>query len=81
MMMTPRLRVLIHEEDTQRKGIGRNGMKMRKNPQKKLWELTSGTTILYQGRRSPWDHPEIIRDALAAERSPKGRAPGEHHAG
>ena len=56
-------------------------MKMRKNPQKKLWELTSGTTILYQGRRSPWDHPEIIRDALAAERSPKGPAPSEHHAG
>ena len=41
-------------------------MKIRKNPQKKLWELSSGATILYQGRRSPWDHPEIIRNAQAA---------------
>jgi hypothetical protein len=56
-------------------------MKIRRNPQKRLWELTSGTTILYQGRRSPWDHPQIIRDAQAAERSPKGPARSEHHAG
>ncbi len=54
-------------------------MKIRKNSQKKLWELSSGDTILYQGRRSPWDHPEIIRDAQAAERSPRVPARSEHH--
>ena len=60
---------------------GKNGMKIRKNPQKKLWELSSGAKILYQGRRSPWDHPEIIRDALAAERSPRDPARSKHHPG
>ena len=56
-------------------------MKIRKNPQKKLWELSSGATILYRGRRSPWDHPEIIRNAQAAEHSPRGPTPSEHRPG
>ena len=44
-------------------------MKIQRNREKRVWELSTGANVLYQGRRSPWDHPEIIRDALATERS------------
>lgn len=44
-------------------------MKIERDREKNLWALRAGTHVLYQGRRSPWDHPEIIRAALAAERA------------
>ena len=53
-------------------------MKIQRNREKRLWELSSGARLLYQGRRSPWDHPEIIREALRAEHSlAPGRTRGD----
>lgn len=44
-------------------------MKISKDKQSKFWVLSSGSRVLYKGRRSPWDHPEIIRDAMIRERA------------
>jgi hypothetical protein len=44
-------------------------MKIMRDPQSKFWVLSSNSRVLYKGRRSPWDDPAIIRQALARERS------------
>jgi hypothetical protein len=38
-------------------------MKIHKDRKTGEWLLTAPEGVLYQGRRSPWDHPEIIREA------------------
>jgi hypothetical protein len=43
-------------------------MKIMRDQQSKFWVLTSNSRVLYKGRRSPWDDPSIIRQALARER-------------
>ena len=43
-------------------------MKISRDPASRLWTLTSGDQVLYAGRRSPWDHPRIMRAALERER-------------
>jgi hypothetical protein len=50
----------MQAEDTQ--------MKIMRDQQSKFWVLTSNSRVLYKGRRSPWDDPSIIRQALARER-------------
>jgi hypothetical protein len=40
-----------------------------KDKQTKFWVLSSDTRVLYQGRRSPWDDPTIIREAFDRERA------------
>ena len=45
-------------------------MKISRDKHTKFWVLSSGSKVLYKGRRSPWDHPEIIREALALDREP-----------
>ena len=42
-------------------------MKIRRDKQSKFWVLSSDTRVLYKGRRSPWDDPTIIRQALDRE--------------
>jgi hypothetical protein len=44
-------------------------MKISRDPNSKFWILTSNSRVLYKGRRSPWDDPTIIRQALAREQS------------
>lgn len=44
-------------------------MKITRDKQSRFWVLSSDTRVLYQGRRSPWDDPSIIRQALARERT------------
>jgi hypothetical protein len=44
-------------------------MKISRDPNSKFWMLTSNSRVLYKGRRSPWDDPTIIRQALAREQS------------
>ena len=44
-------------------------MKIMKDKQTKFWVLSSDTRVLYQGRRSPWDDPTIIREAYDRERA------------
>ena len=44
-------------------------MKITKDKQSKFWVLSSDTRVLYKGRRSPWDDPTIIRQALDRERA------------
>ena len=43
-------------------------MKMYRNPDNRLWQLISGQHVLYSGRRSPWQSPELLRDAARRER-------------
>jgi hypothetical protein len=43
-------------------------MKITRDQQSRFWVLSSDARVLYQGRRSPWDDPAIIRQALARER-------------
>jgi hypothetical protein len=38
-------------------------MRIHKDRKSGLWVLSSVDGVHYQGRRSPWDHPEIIRQA------------------
>jgi hypothetical protein len=45
-------------------------MKISRDKHTKFWVLSSGSKVLYKGRRSPWDHPEIIREALALDQEP-----------
>ncbi len=44
-------------------------MKIMRDKQSKFWVLSSETRVLYKGRRSPWDDPTIIRQALDRERA------------
>ena len=44
-------------------------MKIMRDQQSKFWVLTSNSRVLYKGRRSPWDDPTIIRQAMVRERS------------
>lgn len=50
-------------------------MKIKRDQQSKFWVLSSDTRVLYKGRRSPWDDPTIIRQALDRERATRG-SPG-----
>lgn len=43
-------------------------MKITRDKQSRFWVLSTGPRVLYQGRRSPWDDPTIIREAFARER-------------
>ena len=49
-------------------------MKIQRDRRSGEWLLTAGTTELYRGRRSPWDAPNILREALAREGSLGPRA-------
>jgi len=42
-------------------------MKIKRDPLSKFWVLSSNSRVLYKGRRSPWDDPSIIRQAMARE--------------
>jgi len=42
-------------------------MKISRDQQSKNWLLESDSHVLYAGRKSPWDHPTIIREALRRE--------------
>ena len=44
-------------------------MNIRRDQQSKFWVLSSNQRVLYEGRRSPWDDPTIIRQALDREKS------------
>lgn len=44
-------------------------MKIARDKRTGEWVLTAGATLLYRGRRSPWDTPSILREALAREGS------------
>ena len=58
-----------HGKSGMMNSLGGRQMKIRKDKHTKSWVLSSGSKILYKGRRSPWDHPEIIREALAMEQA------------
>jgi hypothetical protein len=47
-------------------------MKIKRDQQSKFWVLSSDSRVLYKGRRSPWDDPTIIRQALDRERATRG---------
>jgi len=53
--------------------LGGRQMKITRDKHTKFWVLSSGSKVLYKGRRSPWDHPEIIREALDQEQGIKHR--------
>jgi hypothetical protein len=44
-------------------------MKIEKDPASRLWTLSSGSHVLYTGRRSPWEQPSVMRDAARRERT------------
>ena len=44
-------------------------MKIARDPASRLWTLTQGNHVLYAGRKSPWNDPELIRAALRRERT------------
>lgn len=48
-------------------------MVIERNPTTRLWILRHDAVVLYSGRRSPWDDPSILRDALARERALRSR--------
>lgn len=50
-------------------------MKIHRNTQNRLWLLTSGPHVLYQGRRSPWQLPELLREAAQREQQLRSREP------
>ena len=45
-------------------------MKISRDPASRLWTLTSGGQVLYEGRRSPWENPRLMRAALERARTP-----------
>lgn len=51
-------------------------MNIRRDKQSKFWVLSSNQRVLYQGRRSPWDDPTILRQALDREKSLASTAAG-----
>lgn len=50
-------------------------MKITRDPHRNLWVLSSDSAVLYQGRKSPWDHPAILREAQQRERALACRGP------
>lgn len=51
-------------------------MKIERDQSQRMWTLTSGPHVLYRGRRSPWEHPQLMREALEREQQlggPEGR--------
>lgn len=42
-------------------------MKIHRNPQDRNWLLTSGPHVLYRGTRSPWQLPDVLREAARRE--------------
>ena len=50
-------------------------MKITRDPQRKVWVLSSDSAVLYQGRASPWDHPSILREAQQRERELARKGP------
>jgi hypothetical protein len=42
-------------------------MKIERDRSQGMWLLKSGNHVLYSGRRSPWDNPHIMRDAIHRE--------------
>jgi hypothetical protein len=50
-------------------------MKIERNREARVWLLKSGGHVLYSGRRSPWERPELIREALRRERDLQGGEP------
>lgn len=42
-------------------------MKIERDRSQGMWLLKSGNHVLYSGRRSPWDSPHIMRDAIHRE--------------
>lgn len=53
-------------------------MKIHRNAQDRLWLLTSGPHVLYQGRRSPWQLPDLLREAAEREQQLRHRETGQH---
>jgi len=51
-------------------------MKIMRDPQSRNWVLKADSLVLYDGRKSPWDHPIIIREALEREAHLRGRSLG-----
>lgn len=49
-------------------------MKIERDRSQGMWLLKSGNHVLYSGRRSPWDNPRIIRDAIHREHQLLGDA-------
>lgn len=47
-------------------------MKIERDQDRGLWTLKSGTHVLYSGRRSPWENPRLMKDALQRERQLHG---------
>ncbi|MEE4299993.1 MAG: hypothetical protein V2J24_11180 [Pseudomonadales bacterium] len=43
-------------------------MKISRDPDSRMWTLTSDGRVLYAGRRSPWEDPRLMRAALKRER-------------
>jgi hypothetical protein len=50
-------------------------MKITRDPQNKVWVLSSDSRVLYQGRKSPWDHPAILLEAQKREDELKRKGP------
>jgi hypothetical protein len=50
-------------------------MKIERNREARVWVLKSGGHVLYSGRRSPWERPELMREALRRERDLQGGEP------
>jgi hypothetical protein len=50
-------------------------MKITRDQQTKAWVLSSDSAVLYQGRKSPWDHPAILREAQQREHELKRAGP------
>ena len=62
------------ERPFERTPIEGTAMKIYRNPANRQWQLVSGQHVLYSGRRSPWQSPELLREAARQERR-LGRAP------
>lgn len=50
-------------------------MKIERDREARVWVLKSGGHVLYSGRRSPWERPELMREALRRERDLHGGEP------
>jgi hypothetical protein len=48
-------------------GEGGYNMKICRDQRSHLWLLQSESHVLYKGRKSPWDHPSILREAQRRE--------------
>lgn len=50
-------------------------MKIERNREARVWVLKSGGHVLYSGRSSPWERPDLMREALRRERDLRGGEP------